>query len=319
MYLPAKVQYDLSGTGGLFNYAVSALLRQSCARRIDLLFCGHLNLMPVAWALRTLCHAPILLCIHGIDAWKPTPRRVVNHLSRYPDYVLSVSEITRDRFISWSGFPFERSIILPNTIHSEDFDPGEKPKDLVERYGLVGKKVVMTFGRLAGEQREKGFDRVLEAMPQLLARDGQICYLIAGQGPDQERLEAKARTLGVRDHCVFTGYVDAARKPDIFRLADVFAMPSKGEGFGIVLLEAMACGIPVVGSKQDGTCEALRGGDLGILVNPDSLDEVADGILRAFSVPKGVPAGLSYFFFEKFRERLAKVINRVEDDIIRTD
>ena len=310
--LPPKIRYDLSGMGGPRKYAIASMRHLLRCRGIDMLICGHLNLMPVAWALSSVWRTPLVLCIHGIDAWKPTLRALSNTICRAANYVVSVSEITRDRFVGWSGFPSDRVIILPNTVRIQDFGAGEKPADLIEHYGLNGKKVIMTFGRLVSEQREKGFDRVLDALPTLVARDRRICYLIAGDGPDRERLEAKAQSLGVREHCVFAGYVDPSRKADVFRTADVFVMPSKGEGFGIVLLEALACGVPVVGSKEDGTREALRSGKLGILVNPDRLDDIVDGIERAFATPKGVPPGLEYFSFEAFSQRVAGLVGRVK-------
>ena len=309
--LPPKITYDLSGIGGLGRYTRAAASYLRPAGGNEIIICGHLNLVPVAWLLgRTRC-APVVLCIHGIDAWTPTPRLVANRLARRMDEVVSVSEVTRDRFIGWSGFPRSRTTILPNTVHAGEFGTGEKAPDLVARYNLDGCKVIMTFGRLVSEAREKGFDPVIAALPALIARDERICYLIAGDGPDRSRLEAKAARLRVARHCRFTGYVDAARKADILRLADAFVMPSKGEGFGIVLLEAMACGIPVVGSTKDGTGEALRGGDLGELVDPDDQGALVDGILSALAKPKQIPPGLDYFSFEQFTRRVHSLVLRV--------
>src|SRR5439155_2564410 len=96
-----------------------------------------------------------------------------------------------------------------------------------------------------------------------------VVYVVCGEGPDRSRLERKAVGLGVRDRVVFTGFIPEALKADYYRLADAYVMPSRGEGFGIVFLEAMACGIPVMGSRLDGSREALLDGELGVLVNPD--------------------------------------------------
>src|SRR5205085_1990385 len=128
--------------------------------------------------------------------------------------------------------------------------------------------VILTVGRLVAQERCKGFDEVIEIMPQLVKRFPYIKYLIVGDGSDRSRLEAKAEALGVRDSVVFTGYIPESEKVAHYNLADVYVMPSHGEGFGIVLLEAAACGVPVVGSRGDGSREALLGGRLGSLVDP---------------------------------------------------
>ena len=311
--LPPKVTYDLRAAGGPVRFAASALRHVVSNRPLDVVFCAHINLLPFARLIGARRKVPVVLQIYGIDAWQPTPRTITNRLVAGVAHTLSISVITRDRFCAWSGFPPARTTIVPSTLHREQLGPGPKPADLVERYGLEGRRVVLTFGRLVGAQREKGFDRVLEALPRLVRELPGVVYVIAGRGPDQARLEQKARTLGMADHCVFTGFVPDDRKADLYRLADAFAMPSKGEGFGIVLLEAMACGIPVVGSTKDGTREALLDGVLGDLVDPDDSADVARGIARALSRPKLVPSGLDHFSYDRFCARMSDAIAEVVD------
>ena len=110
----------------------------------------------------------------------------------------------------------------------------------------------------------------------------------------------------------FAGYVSEAEKVEHYRLADAYVMPSRGEGFGIVFLEAMACGIPVVGSKLDGGREALCDGKLGILVDPADRNELKAGILTALQQPPGVVRdGLDYFSVKHFQQRLHNIVQRV--------
>jgi len=171
--------------------------------------------------------------------------------------------------------------------------------------------VLMTVGRLATEERYKGFDEVLEALPALAEKNPHVVYVICGEGPDRARLEAKAATLGVRERVRFTGFIPEAEKADYYRLADAYVMPSRGEGFGIVFLEAMACGIPVMGSQLDGSREALLDGELGVLVNPDDASEVAEGIASTLSHAKGVPERLDHFSFGRYQDRATAIVREV--------
>jgi glycosyltransferase involved in cell wall biosynthesis len=92
-------------------------------------------------------------------------------------------------------------------------------------------------------------------------------------------------------------------------LADAYVMPSHGEGFGFVLLEAMASGVPTVGSRIDGGREALRDGMLGTLVDPADRKGLTEAILAALGMPRGVPDGLEYFDYPNFRERFHRIMD----------
>ena len=158
---------------------------------------------------------------------------------------------------------------LPCSIDLDRFRPGPVDPALVGRYGLAGKRVLFTFGRLVSRERAKGMDEVMEAMPGLLADVPDLVYLIGGDGPDRPRLAAKAESLGLGARVIFAGRIAEEEKVAHYRLADAYVMPSRGEGFGIVLLEAMACGVPALASAKDGGREALLDGKLGLLVDPD--------------------------------------------------
>src|SRR5207302_9125288 len=122
-----------------------------------------------------------------------------------------------------------------------------------------------------------------------------LVYLLAGDGSDMPRLRQKVASLGLAQHVRFAGMIGEAEKADHYRLADAFVMPSRGEGFGFVLLEAMACGIPVVASVLDGGREAIRYGQLGILVDPTNRSDVMRGIRDVLARDKGrVPEGLEH-------------------------
>lgn len=306
--LPDKLHYEMSGLASKRAYLRAAVRTAKQAGRVNLIFCGHINLLPVAALVRTLTRAPIVLAIHGIDAWT-RPNALLAGLARHaPAAILSVSAITRDRMKSWCAVPDDRFHIVPNAIRLKDYGPGPKRPDLVERYHLRDKVILMTVGRMASEERYKGFDEVLDAMPELLKDHPELAYVLVGDGLDRPRLEKKAAALGLTGSVVFTGKVADEEKADIFKLADLYVMPSRGEGFGIVILEALASGVPVVCSKCDGTREAVLDGEMGLLVDPDDRSSLIEGIARGLRQPRGVPEKLGYFSYEKFQERMKALI-----------
>ena len=306
--IPSNITFVNNGVTTKKSYLKYLLKWFALDRDFDLVICGHINLLPIAWGVARLLRVPVVLIIHGIDAWQPTKSHLVNALSGRVDRLVAVSQTTVDRFQQWSRIPLNKSFVLPNCVDLSGFTPGSPNKALLQRYRLIGKKIIMTLGRMAGEDRFKGFDEVLEVMPRLLQEFPDLIYMLAGDGPDKERLEKKARDLGITESTVFTGMVTEEEKVDHYRLADAFVMPSRGEGFGIVLLEAMSCGVPVLASKHDGSREALLNGELGTLVDPANMDEVASGIKHVLRLPSSVPDGLNYFSKASFQVRVRTLL-----------
>ncbi len=307
--LPAKSTYDVASAAGITNF-----LARSTARaweRFDLVYCAHINLLPIAALIAKFRRLPLVLAIYGIDAW----HRPAGTLRRFGlkdvSLVSSISQITLDRFLAWSGFSAAKCAVLPNAIHLADFGIGPKENPLARRLGVERRPVILTFGRMFSMERYKGFDEVIDAMPRLITHVPELVYVAAGDGGDRARLEDKVRTLGLTDHVVFTGRVSEEEKADLYHLSDVYVMPSSGEGFGFVILEALACGIPVVASCVDGTREAVRGGKLGDLVDPKNPVALEAAILGALSRSKTIQPGLDFFSFSNFGKRLEDALSRV--------
>jgi glycosyltransferase involved in cell wall biosynthesis len=219
-----------------------------------------------------------------------------------------VSQYTKERFLEWAPLRADQGRVVPDCIDLEAYSPGPKRDALLERYGLRDRTILLTLGRLSSDEQYKGHDEVLEVLPDLAEEVPDVAYLVCGDGDDRPRLERKAKRLGVADCTVFAGYVPEEEKEDHYRLADAFVMPGRGEGFGIVYLEALACGVPVVASSADASREAVRDGQLGAVVDPDDPDDVKKGILKILQEPTGVPEGLDYFSVERFRERWHEVV-----------
>ena len=309
--LPARLDFRVGAARGALSFLAEWLRLLADVRRYDLVVCGHVNLLPFAEALRLRAGVPLVLVIYGVDAWQAPARAMTARLCRRADAVIAISEFTRDRFAGWSGLGGERIFVLPNALHEWSYRPGGKPRYLEERYQLEGQKVVLTLGRLAAAERYKGVDEVLEVMPALLRDEPGLRYVVVGDGDDKRRLESRAKELGLAAKVTFTGWIDEVEKADHYRLADAFVMAGRGEGFGFVFLEAMACGTPVVASRVDGSREAVLDGDLGLLADPDNSEELHAAIVEALSRPRQVPEGLSYFHYPRFRERLGGILEAV--------
>lgn len=301
--IPPKVRFVASAARGSAAY-LRAIAR--AGTQWDLVICAHINLLPVAALIRR----PTALMIYGIEAWK-RPRAASARLVGRVDAVVSISDITRERFLAWSGFD-GRTFLLPNAIHLERYAMRPRNPELVARWKLDGHRVLLTLGRIVAAERYKGFDEVLEVLPDLLRQHPEVRYLIAGDGSDVPRLRRKARQLGVEEHVVFTGNVDEREKTDLYNLADVYVMPSRGEGFGFVFLEALACGVPVIASRVDGGREAVRHGELGLLVDPSNPAEVRTAIEDVLAAgTRGIPEGLKSFAFGVFEARVHSLIDEL--------
>lgn len=304
--IPEAVVYDRRSAIGKTAFMRRVAWRGSQSDRFDLLICGHLYLLPVAWFLARLYGARLALIVHGLEAWVPSSKFLANLLARTVDSLIAVSRFSAQRFLAWSKLPEDRVFILPNCVDLDQFRPRERDPALAERYGLRGRKVLLTLGRLAAQERYKGFDEVLDIMPRLVKRHPSLAYLIVGNGPDRSRLEGKVKNLGLTGNVIFTGYISEAEKAAHYNLADLYVMPSSGEGFGIVLIEAVACGLPVIGSCADGSREALLDGRLGRIVDPRKADELLDAVLAALDRPASYRRNglIDVFSAENFKARV---------------
>lgn len=305
--LPDRVRFVPAATHGTAAF-LWACFQEGLARQ-DLVICGHLNLLPVAAALAARSACPLVLMVYGIEVCARPANPLTHWLANRADAVWSISDYTRRRMASWLSVPDERYALLPNAIRLEHYGMAEVAPEVAHRYRGNATHVLLTLGRLAASERYKGIDEILDALPALLERYPHLRYVVAGDGDDRPRLEQKAHDLGISEHVLFTGFVREEEKADLYRLADVFAMPGRGEGFGFVFLEAMACGTPVVASTLDGSYEAIRNGQLGLAADPTDKHSIVTSLLKALEKKRSIPTGLSYFKYEEFRRRVETALN----------
>ena len=286
----------------------------------DVIVLGHLNLALIAVLLKMIAPKKKLIIIcHDIEVFE----KVVGFKKRalqQCDHLLAVSSYTKQQLISKQGLPAEKISVFPNTIDPFFKFPVDfvKPEYLRQRYGIAAnEKVIFTLTRLNSSEGYKGYDTLVTVLPALLKKNIPFKYILAGKADaaELERMNNLINSLGLEKQVLMPGFIADEEVTDHYLLADVFVMPSKGEGFGIVFTEAMACGLPVIAGNKDGSTEALQFGELGTLIDPDSAEELKEalvGVLQQEHDPKLVQEKmLQYFSFDRFKERLKKVIEGV--------
>jgi phosphatidyl-myo-inositol dimannoside synthase len=247
--------------------------------------------------------APYLLVLLGIEAWRRLSwdrARAVRGAAA----VLAISRHTLER-----ARPFcpglERARVVPLAL-ADRAPAGPVDRALVAR---LGEGYVLIVGRMDPRERYKGHDELLAA----LAAVPGARLVVAGEGEDRPRLEALAAALGLGERVTFTGFVGEATLAELYRRCAVFAMPSRGEGFGLVYLEAMRAGKPCIAARGGAAEEVVVDGETGLLVAADDTAELAAALARLLAAPDpaqrlgeaGRRRFLRDFTAERFRERLA--------------
>lgn len=304
--LPPKV-HQLGIAGGKPGFLLRALRAVWQLPRIDVVFCGHVFMLPLALLVAWMRSAPVWLQLHGIEAWE-RPGLLLRWAVARVQLVTVVSRHTRRLFLRWASCAPDRVKVLPNTV-AEEFMPGPVPLELQIRYGTQGRHVWLTVSRLAASEQYKGHDRVIEAMALMRHEQPDLLYLIAGDGDDRPRLAALVNRLQLEQHVRFIGYVADAELPALYRLADVFVMPSSGEGFGIVFLQALASGVPVVAGNSDGSRDPLRDGVKGFLVDVNDTHAIASRLGMALAAGKTAVGEAGVFH----RQYFAAAVSRLQD------
>ncbi len=266
---------------------LAGALWRSLRHRPGLIICTHVGVAPVGWLLGRLWRVPYWVVGHGVEVWGALPRWKRKALVE-ADRVVAVSEFTKRRVVERYRVSEDRVLVIPNTLDDRLLHI-EPDKKWLEAWGLTNSHLLLTVGRLASAEQYKGHDVVIRALPHILSLIPDTRYLIIGDGDDRERLQRLAAAVGVADCVIFAGRASDAQLAAAYRACDVFVMPArtvlddkdpKGEGFGIVFLEAMAFGKPVVGPKVGAPAEFIRHGEHGLLVDPSSPEEVADALVQ---------------------------------------
>ena len=266
-------------------FILSSLWSGLHARQVVL---GHINLSIIGLILKIFRpDIKVTLITHGIEVWGNLSYLKRNAL-RKADCVLAVSQYTQNILVEKQGVLPHRISIFQNTLGYQ-FESESKPMaNLALRNRLhlpADARIILTISRLAGYEKDKGYDKVIEIMPDLLRHLPNLHYVLGGSASDIEfaRLQEKIKQLNLDSHIHMPGYITDGELSTYYSGADIFVMPSKKEGFGIVYIEAMANGTPVIAGNKDGSTDAVSAYQLGHLIDPDNKEELSKTILHILS------------------------------------
>jgi len=261
---------------------VRSLIRRTRADLVHL----HLEYATLLGTLATRSlgePGPILVASVANDPYRQSllHRRAGRLLAPRIDAHVTLSQGIRDATLAaYARRPRRVETVRPG-IDLARFDRCRADPATVSRYRQGAGRLVGTVARLVPQ---KALDVLLEATPAILAQAPDTRVLIVGEGPLRAELEQRARTLGIAHAVVFAGYQEDV--VSAYRAMDVFVLPSRDEGFGLAFLEAMAAGVPVIGTRVIGSVEAVRDGVTGLLVPAADAPALAQAVVRLFDDPE---------------------------------
>ena len=270
------------------------------------------------WARRRYrLDVPVVAHHHHLD---PSPlngvieKRVIDASDR----VVVGSEFARRQLREELGARTDHVSVVYYGVDAK-FAPRPRRADLVARYGLDGRPVVLFFG---GLKPRKNLFLLLEAWAQVLQRQPRSRLVVAGGGPLLDELRRRAERTGLEASVTFTGYVPEAEKADHFNLADAFFFPSAMEGFGLTVAEAMSSGLPVVASDRGSIPELVADGETGFVCDPGEpgrfverlLSLLGDGVLREKLARAGRERVERLFRWERCVEETRRVYERAVEE-----
>lgn len=269
---------------GMYLRLWEKCIRLAVAHHFDAIHAGRA--LPeglIGWLIAKMFQKPLVVYAHGeeLTTWKQGGKhKAMTFVFRGATQVIANSDFTRRQLLQIGVSPGRITLINPG-VDVNRFRPGLATDDLRSRIGLgQEQRLILSVGRLS---RRKGFDQVIRALLALQARGVEAHYAIVGIGEDMGYLKDLAVSTGVESRVHFLGHVSMDELPRWYNAADVFAMPNREidgdtEGFGMVFLEAAACGTPAIAGRAGGTSAAVVDGVTGVLVDGASSQEVEGGL-----------------------------------------
>lgn len=298
------------------RFAFKAL--QFAHRKPRVIFAGHPNLAPISTMMKAASkNAKTIVGAHGVEVWRPLPVVRRKTLQR-ADICVAPSTDTAQRLETVQGVPERKIHRLPWPLDPQFADFVRNPNQFPRPENFPHGRVVLSVGRWDASERYKGADLLVQAVAELSRDFTELQLVLVGSGDDLPRLQQLAQTLHIAEKVHFFTEFSRERLAACYAAADIFALPSTGEGFGLVFLEAMAFGRPVIGTNVGGIPDVIEDGREGLLIEP-SLPALSCALRkllsnRVFCTELGARARERVereFTFEKFRQRLGEIVDSV--------
>lgn len=295
-----------------------AILKFMLFHRPQLVYMAHIYL--VAWGvLCKLLGIKYFFMAYGIDVWSPLS--FLKRLGvRLADSAISISEHTKTKACNIEPVFQKLQVCYPGLNINTIIYHQERHQKLIQSFN--NRKIILTVGRIDAGENYKGHAELLIAVQYLQFRHPDLLLVIVGRGSGLSQLQKQVVKMGIANLVDFAGFVPDDLLPSYYTLCDIFAMPSRGEGFGLVYLEAMAHRKPCIGSIFDAAGEIIVDGDTGFLVNPDNVPELIDRLNRLLDAPElrtqmgqaGRQRYETLFTEDKFHQRFLNIIYQIIED-----
>jgi glycosyltransferase involved in cell wall biosynthesis len=257
----------------------------------------------------------ILVMSHGVEVWKPLPLPRRGALLR-ANLVLAPSSDTAQKLTGVQGIPAANIRVLPWPVNPSFLQMAAAARSLAVPHGFPKGRVILTVGRWAASERYKGADELIHAIARLRADVPGLHLVVVGGGDDLPRLRRIAADLGVVDSVHFLENLSREEVAACYEHAELFALPSTGEGFGLVFLEAMVFAKPAIGAACGGTTDVVEDGVNGLLVPPHDAERLAQSLalllrdesLRAQLGGRGAQMVRQKYQFDLFQDALEQIL-----------
>jgi glycosyltransferase involved in cell wall biosynthesis len=299
---------------GKARFAITAL--RAARHHPHLALAAHPHMAPITQLLRIPARTiKTIVCAHGIEVAEPLPLIRRQSLLQ-ADLILAPSSDTANQLVEQQGVLRERIHVLPWALDPQFEALLVTPSALSRPANFPSGRVILTVGRWVAEERYKGMDTLIAALPRLLLRWPHLQLVAAGEGDDKGWLERVADERGVRRHVHLLSGLSYAELAACYSACEIFALPSRGEGFGFVYLEAMALGKPVIGGAHGGAPEVIEDGSTGYLVQHGDTAQLATSIDALLANPsvalemgaRGRQRVQRDFRFEVFAKSFKKIL-----------